>query len=816
MKKVLKAASAVFLALTLLTVVTGCGGSGKYTPGTYSASSRGMGGDVVVSLEVSEKKITNVSIDGKNETPGIGGPAMQKLAQDIIDKQSADVEAVSGATMTSNAVIEAAGLALDKAMGLAGDDEKISFNAGTYTGKGNGFYGPVELDVTFSEDKITDIKVKSSHETDHVGTTAFAVLFDIIKDHTTTGVDVVTSSTLTSNAVISAVEDAATQAGCDLTALRKGASPYVLTAGDKIVDSYDVVVIGAGGAGISAAAQAAQNGATVLVLEKLADAGGNTLVSGCSFQSVMECLVWDPTAPDSTTGVYPPTGEVLTKAKSEQGRIDTLKMILSWSEKTFDETVLDPSAISSVDDYHLTERGVHTEYLDTLRILKSQIRAYLAWAEPQIAGGMDETDLTLFSTIELHIFQTYYGSLRLNFDKNRWIYGDFELVDQVCREINPTKAWLIEQGAVFNNAEATRTLIGCLWQRINGFDGGMVNGEKVEGKWGTYFAVPINTILSANDKNEIMYLTTATDLITDADGKVTGVKAVKQDGTELEITADMGVVLATGGYGANLQMVVDNNEYWDSKYLPYTMMTTNRNLSFGEGITMAEKVGADTVGMGFTQLMPISWQTSGLLAYGKGEDVIFVSPAGTPNAGKRYVDESAERDVLAQGAFTHGGDSGLFIQFKNAAGKSSADDIEGQEYFCTLKDASERLGISYDVLKETITVYDTEYREGTLKDLDIPKSGATALIGNYKDDGSFDEEGILSIRYLAPSTHHTMGGLKINTDRQVLTADGQIIDGLYAAGEVTGGIFGGNRLGGNAVTEVLVSGRIAGQKVTGN
>jgi fumarate reductase flavoprotein subunit len=694
------------------------------------------------------------------------------------------------------------------------ENDSISFNPGTYTGKSNGFGGEVVLEVTFSEDSISDIKLISSKETDHVGTPAFDIMFDEIKNFTSTDVDIVSGATYTSAAVISAVEDAATQAGCDKNALRIGKIPYETAAGEKITETYDVVIVGAGGAGVSAGAAAAQNSATVCLVEKEAEAGGNTLVSGCSFQSVMDCLVWDENDPDATTGYYEPTEETFEKAKSDQGRLDTLRTILNWSEKPFDETISDKEAVKSVEDYDLPSRGVHEEYLDTLKVLKKQIKSYLDWADAKIAAGADEKDLTLFSTVELHIFQTYYGGLRLNNDKTEWIYGNYDLVKQICSEIPATKEWLMDQGALFKNATSTGTLIGCLWQRINAFDGGIVDGKKVEGKWGTYFAVPINTILKANDKNTIMYRTKAKELITDSTGKVTGVKAEKYDGTEVEITANLGVILATGGYADNIDMVIDTNNYWDSDDLTSKIKTTNRSLAQGEGLAMAESVGADTIGMGFTQLMPIGWADSGILAGGKGENVIFISPSGTPNEGKRYVDESAERDVLAQGAYDFGGENGLFIQISNAGENTKENNIENREYFCTLSEAADMLEISADILRNTIIEYDSAVKTDTINQLDVPKSAAEGLIGNYSEDGSFKDDGLLSVRYLAPSTHHTMGGLVVNTSRQVLDKNGDVIPGLYAAGEVTGGIFAGNRLGGNAIAEILVSGKIAGEGIT--
>lgn len=816
-----KAAALALTGALTLGLLAGCtqkptettppsGEAGIYTPGNYKSSAKGYGGQVTVNLTVDANHITAVTIDGPDETPAIGGEAIKSLPDAIKAADSAEFDAVSGATLTSDAVKEAVADCLSQAKGEAAAVADLAFTPGTYTGVAKGYGGDLEVEATFTANAITELKLVSSKETDHVGTPAIEILFQDIKDYTSTGVDVVSGATFTSNGVLAAVEDAAAKAGCDAKALRVGAKPYELTPKDKITDTYDIVVVGAGGAGMAAAARAAQEGATVLVIEKEVEPGGNTIVAGCSYQSVMDCLAWDAADPDATQSVYVVTGETVEKVKSDEGRLATLRTIVDWKETPFDGTVADPATIKTVDDYDLPNRGVHAEYLDTLLTLKDQIRAYLKWADAKMAAGAKETDLTLFSTVELHIFQTYYGGLRLNADKTQWIYGDFALVEQMCSQIPDVKAWMIEMGAEFDNTVAA-TLIGCLWQRINRFNGGTVNGEKVEGKWGTYFAVPMDVILSANAKNQIMTRTTAKELITDASGKVTGVKAVQYDGTEVEVSANYGVILTTGGYGANIQMVLDTNDYWAADDVTSSIKTTNRSMAQGEGIVMAQAVGAGVVGMEFTQLMPIGWADNGTLAGGNGETVIFISPAGTPNEGKRYVDESAERDVLAQGAYDFGGEGGLFIQLMNAGKKTAADNVEGREYFCTLAEASEQLDIPVETLRATITEYDDAVRNGTMNQLAAKKTTATALIGNYNDDGTLNEDGLISVRYLAPSTHHTMGGLTVDTAHHVLTADGKVIDGLFAAGEVTGGIFAGNRLGGNAISEILVSGKTAAE-----
>ena len=787
-----------------------------YTPGTYEATAKGFGGDVKVTVTVDEEKITAVTAEGASETTGIGSNAIEQLPAKIVEAGSADVDGVAGATITSGAVKEAAAAAIAAAGGAAVEETAIAFTPGTYTGTAQGYNGVVELAVTFTENAIEAIEVVSHKETEHVGDVAFGILPEEIIAFTSTGVDVVSGATVTSNAILSAVQNAAEQAGCDAAALRKGAKEFAYEPQAAIEDTYDVVVVGAGGAGMAAGAAAAQNGATVIVLEANVEMGGNTLVSGGSFQTVCDAYVFDPENPNATTGIDPIFGEV-EKAKSNLGNLATLNEILNWSEEPFDGTIEDPTVKMTVDDYNLPERGVHAEFLPTLKTLKEQIKVYLAYAEEQMAAGKLESELTLFSTEELHIFQTYYGGLRVNADKTEWIYNDIELVEQLVRGAYPMKQWLAEQGSVFTSNRTTGTLIGCLYQRINGNSGGIVDGVEYKSKWGAYFKVPENTILKANEKNQIMTRTSAKELIVDETGKVTGVKAVRYDGTEIVLHANKGVILATGGYGANIEMVVETNEYWSEDDLTMDIQTTNRSTADGSGILMGQAVGADVVGMGFTQLMPLGWVDNGDLAGGAGENVIFIASKEHENAGQRYVDESAERDVLSQGAFDYGDEDGVYIELANGSGKTSADNVEGRTYYCTLEEAAALLGIDAAVIEKTVTEYDA-YVMGTT---DVPptpaKNGYTATIGTCDKDenGKYLPEtyriDTLKVRFMRPSTHHTMGGLKVDTDRHVLRADGSVIEGLYAAGEVTGGVFAGNRLGGNAITEILVSGKIAGE-----
>ncbi len=840
MRKVL----GLVLAAALLLVAVPASAA-TYTPGTYEASAKGFGGDVTVKVTVDETSIVSVEVAGADET-NVGEQAVAGAGEAIVQKGSAniedyaDVSVISSSSITSPAIFEALNAALAQAAGEAPAEEAaLAFTAGTYTGTADGYNGPVTVSVTFSDSQIEEITVDSSVETEYVGgNVAFDIMIPQIKEANGTGVDSVSGATFSSMALRNAVNAAAEAAGCTNMAAFK-ANTVETTAQAPVEGTWDVVVVGAGGAGIAAAAQAAQDGNTVLVIEKNAEVGGNTLVSGGQYQSVMPYLVWDPADPDATTGVGF-DGNIYNKVKSVQGCIDELKHILEWNEDPFDEAYYVDHEFVAGDMVELSKHGVHADYLPVLQELKKEIQAYLDWAQPQLDAGTPENQLTLFSTINLHIFQTYYGGLRQSADKTQWIYGDVDLVSQFIKDGQDLKPWLESMGAAF--VEDTQpTLIGALWYRENEYAGANVDAdgdgetEFYADRWGSYFMAPMTAFLNANDANQIMKRTTANELIVE-DGRVTGVKATMFDGTEVTAHATKGVILATGGYAANIAEVVDKNIYWSSDYLSLSTKTTNRSSLQGDGIKMAEAVGAATTGMGFTQLMPISWIDNGNLAFGGGNYAAWINPT----TGKRFVDEGSERDVLSLAEFMNGvemnGSKGVFVEFYNVTeripGPPSAqlgeEDYEGRYYTIHANEAEigelfAKLGFEADpaVVVETLKAYDMAVM-GQGEYPDVGKAIASRTVGNVEmnEDGTYNvdtydlENTPVRVRLMAPSTHHTMGGVVVDTERHVLDADGNAIPGLYAAGEVTGGIHGGNRLGGNAIVEIFVSGRTAAKTVT--
>ncbi len=792
---------------------------------TKTASAQGFGSTVTVTAEVENGKITRLEVDDSGESyPVKKEDSVLKVVAAILENGTTEgVDAKTGATFTCNAVIEAVNKIL--AGETAPADGAVTFKAGTYEATADGYNGPTIVKVTFSAEKIEEIEIVSTVETAHVGDVAFDIMIPDMKAANGSGVDGVSGATFSSRALRNAVNDAAKQAECsNMDAFMAATVKHEAQA--AIEKTVDVVVVGAGGAGMAAAAQATQNGDTVLVIEKNAEVGGNTLVSGGQFQSVMKYLVWDPDDPDATEGVYSGDNTAHAKVKAGANNINTLRTILNWSEEPFDEEYYKTHDFVAGDDAELSKHGVHAEYLSVLQDLKKEIQLYLDWAEPKLAAGTPETELTLFSTINLHIFQTYYGGLRQTADKSAWIYGDIDLVKQFIEGGQDLKPWLEAQGASFLHTQ--QTLIGALWNRENEYP------TPQESNWTTYFVGPMKTIGAEN----VMTRTTAKELIVE-DGKVTGVKAVMYDGTEVTAKATKGVVLCTGGYAANIDLVLKDNQYWDSAYLTTSTKTTNRSSQVGDGIVMAQAIGADVTGMNFTQLMPISWVDNGNLAFGSGTYACWISPI----TGKRFVDEGSERDVLSLAEFQNGmvknGTPGVFIEFFNAAqhipgppvAQLSKDSFEGRYYKikCNEEELTKLLqdpefaGVQVDAA--TLIAKVKEYDQAVIKLIneqvsdfpDVGKQQADRTVGDCQKDengkyivDTYDlENTLVAVRLMAPSTHHTMGGLKVDVDRHVLDTNGNIIPGLYAAGEVTGGIHGGNRLGGNAIVEIFVSGRTA-------
>ena len=307
---------------------------------------------------------------------------------------------------------------------------------------------------------------------------------------------------------------------------------------------------------------------------------------------------------------------------------------------------------------------------------------------------------------------------------------------------------------------------------------------------------------------EIQTETPAVKLTVDEAGKVTGVEA-EHEGETLAYTANNGVIIATGGFGSNLEMRVKYNPMMDEKIL-----STNSVGSTGDGITMAEELGADLVGMEWIQTYPTCDAETGRLLY--VGDVRLEGRSILVNLeGKRFVEELERRDVISKAVTeTTDGFSYMFWDEASmvAAGvreqhQNEYDDLIKRGMLVkadTIEEAAAHFGINADNLKETVAKYNEYAANG--KDLEFNKRGELTAFG----------EGPYYIMKSIPAIHHTMGGIKINPEAQVINTDGEAIANLWAAGEVTGGIHGTNRLGSDAIADIMVFGRIAGANAANN
>lgn len=303
------------------------------------------------------------------------------------------------------------------------------------------------------------------------------------------------------------------------------------------------------------------------------------------------------------------------------------------------------------------------------------------------------------------------------------------------------------------------------------------------------------------------------EVITDADvkeiltedNKVAGVKAETPD-ENLTVNAKS-VVLATGGFGANDEMTYENDNEIDEY-----VKSTNSPGATGDGIIMAEKLGADTVDMDKIQLYPICDPETGRLLY-VGDTRLVGGALLVNKEGNRFVEELGTRREISLAIKDQTDHVGYLLwdeKSNETTGTMASNPEEAKEQFekgnlvkaDTIEELADHFDLDKDQLLKTVERFNENSKKEEDPDFNLRMLGWTV------------EEGPFYMLKAAPAVHHTMGGLKINTDAEVLTKDDEVIDGLYAAGEVTGGIHGSNRLGSAAIADITVFGRIAGKNAS--
>ena len=648
---------------------------GAYKTGSYTATADGFGGPVEVTVEIgSNGGITDVTIKGDKETPDIGGAAIPVLKQAILTNQTPDVDGVSGATFTSDAVRTAAGAALAQAGGeeVAAGPKAADGNLfipGTYTETGTGFGGEITVTTTVSENKIEDVQITGDHETENIGTFAVQMLGERILAAQSPNVDALTGATVTSNAILGAFKKTLTAAGADMSAFAPAEDK------GKALKKYedlttDIVIIGAGGAGMTAAINATQAGKDVILVEMMPYAGGNT-----------------------------------TKATG---------------------------GMNAAETHYQKEQGIE-------------------------------------DSVEQFVEDTMKGGHDIN---------DRDLVTIMAENSAAGIDWLDSIGAPLPKISFSG---GATNQRIHAPEDGSGVG-----------AYLVTALLKKMDELgiKVMYNTKATDLLS-LEGTVNGVMAESDDA--YYTIHSKAVILATGGFGNNQEMIV---RYRDD--LEGTVTTSAPGI-MGDGIVMAQAVGADLVDIDQIQLHPtVEQKTSMLITESvRGDGAILVNQDG-----KRFTDELLTRDKVSAAELAQPGSYAYIIfdqklrEGLKATEKyiSTGITVQGD----TIEDLAAQIDVDPATLAETLANWNK-----CVADKNDAEFGRTTGMDNDLSTPPY-----YAIK-IAPGIHHTMGGVHIDTGAHVIDLNGKVIPGLFAAGEVVGGVHGGNRLGGNAVADIVVFGRIS-------
>ncbi|MEF9932614.1 MAG: flavocytochrome c [Cetobacterium sp.] len=562
------------------------------------------------------------------------------------------------------------------------------FKAGTYLGTSDGYKGEIKVEVKLGKNKIEDIKIIKNGDTPIISDSALNILPSKILNLQGLGVDTVAGATGTSKGFISAVTKAIKSSGADTSELRKIKETKKQFSNKVINHENDVVIVGAGGAGLIAAIEAKLAGANVIIIEKMSFPGGNTLISGAEYA-----------APENWI---------------------QKKVGISDSKEQF--------------------------YKDIIK------------------GGDNQADINLIKVLADNALD---GALWLR---------DFVNVSFEDRQM------------FFGGHSVERSLVP---------EG--ASGVELIGK----------LLKKAKDLNiPIVYNMNANELILDNTGKVIGVQAVSE--TEInKYLAKNGVILATGGFGSNLEMRMKYNTAMDENIL-----STNTTGITGDGIVMAEKIGAGVTDMEYIQTYPTCDPMTGALLY-IGDVRLIGGSILVNKEGKRFVEELDRRDVISMAIKKQTGNVAYQFWNQEMMDLSKVAEHHSDEYNSLIKrkvlikgNTIEEVAKAFDVdateLKNTVQKYNQYSKDG--KDLEFNKRGKLTAF----------ENGPFYLMKNVPAVHHTMGGLTIDTNARVLDNNKKPIPGLFAAGEVTGDIHGTNRLGSNAISDITVFGRVAGKNVVNN
>ena len=557
---------------------------------------------------------------------------------------------------------------------------EIPAEALTLTGTAQGINGDVTVEIVATKDALYRVRVVDEQETEGIGTVAASTLPGRIYDAQSLEVDGVTGATITSDAIKEAIRNALISGGFDPKVFEVEVAAEAPVEKAPVTLECDVVVVGAGGAGLTASVLASQQGMRVILLEKMPFVGGNSL-------------------------------------RAEGG----------------------------------------------MNAAGTQLEAEL---------GLEDSTVENFTA----------DTLRLGHD-----LADPDLVRTLAENSSDAVEWLKTIGAIFTGVKATG---GCEGRKyLHQPEGGQAVGEYLVEKLKTQ---------ADNLGIDVRVNTKATEILMD-NGQAVGV--IAEDAEHIYTINAGAVVIATGGFGSNFELMAS----FDPSLA--NAVTTNHSGAQGDGILMAEAVGAATVDMEQIQLHPTVIQTDGTLV---SESFRSLGAIVVNTEGKRFVNDLAGRDVVSQAELKQP-DGYCFIIFD----QNLVDHLALSQKFIdrglaisanTYEELAQSMGLQGEAVQNFVNTMNT-----------WNASVASGVDEEWGRNNGMDDDLSTAPFYaikIAPGIHHTMGGIKINTNAEVIDTNGNVIPGLFAAGEVTGGIHGGNRVGGNAVADFVVFGRIAGQSAT--
>lgn len=540
------------------------------------------------------------------------------------------------------------------------------FKAGTFVETVMDDVNELVINVSLDTDRIADIELASAPDQSVEFTTSFEEIRTRILDANTPHVDAISGATSQSEAVKKAVSKAMLKSSKALLAEEGGDA--------EEAKSYDVVVVGSGGAGLAAAIQAHDEGASVLIVEKMPTIGGNTIKASAGMNAA-------------------------------ETRFQRVKGIQDSKELFYQET---------------------------------------------LKGG-----------------------------KNK---NNPELLRRFVENAPQAIEWLATRGIMLNDITTTGGMSIDRTHRPR--DGSAVGGYLISG-----------LVRNVNKRNiDVMLDTSVVDIVMNG-GEVSAVNLLTEEKETLTV-ATKSIIVATGGFSANSEMVV--------KYRPDLagFVTTNHKGATGGGIRLLENIGAGTVDMGEIQIHPtVEQKTSYLISESiRGGGAILVNQQGN-----RFFNEMETRDKVSAQIIALPEKYAYIVFDEHVRAKNkAADEYIGRGFVTSAsspRELAKKLGLNEDAFLATLERYN-----GFVEKQHDDDFGRTTALRAPINAGPF-----YAIQ-IAPGVHHTMGGVTINTDTCVLDTAHNVIAGAYAAGEVVGGIHGGNRIGGNAVADIIIFGTLAGHQ----